>query len=96
MFNALSCRSEKKSIFKIGLLSNSMFNLAVFGSLVGQMFVIYVPFFQSIFQTEALGIYDLIWLLAITSSVFLFEETRKWCRNQKQDDDDIIGLETIV
>ncbi|CAH1764607.1 12511_t:CDS:10, partial [Entrophospora sp. SA101] len=91
MFNALSCRSEKKSIFKIGLLSNSMFNLAVFGSLVGQMFVIYVPFFQSIFQTEALTIYDLTWLFIITSSVFLFDEIRKWYRNQKQNEEDMIA-----
>ncbi|CAJ0862953.1 6368_t:CDS:1, partial [Entrophospora sp. SA101] len=78
------------------LLSNSMFNLAVFGSLVGQMFVIYVPFFQSIFQTEALTIYDLTWLFIITSSVFLFDEIRKWYRNQKQNEEDMIGLETIV
>jgi len=95
MFNALSCRSEKKSIFKIGFLSNSMFNLAVFLSLVGQLFVIYVPFFQAIFQTETLTIYDLIWLCIITSSVFLFDEIRKWYHNQKQDED-IISLETIV
>ena len=95
MFNALSCRSERKSIFKIGFLSNSMFNLAVFASLVGQLLVIYVPFFQKIFQTEALTIYDLIWLFIITSSVFLFDEIRKWYRNQKQDEE-VIDLEMMV
>ncbi|KAI8086463.1 PMR1-type calcium-transporting P-type ATPase [Halteromyces radiatus] len=59
MFNALACRSEKQSIFKIGLFSNRMFNLAVGGSILSQLFVIYLPFFQNIFQTDALSLYDL-------------------------------------
>ncbi|KAI9320925.1 PMR1-type calcium-transporting P-type ATPase [Dichotomocladium elegans] len=59
MFNALACRSARKSIFSIGFFSNKMFNLAVGGSILAQLLVIYLPFFQSIFQTEALSIYDL-------------------------------------
>ncbi|CAG8766875.1 2689_t:CDS:2, partial [Acaulospora morrowiae] len=68
MFNALSCRSEKKSIFKLGIFSNSMFNLAVTFSLIGQLLVIYVPFFQTIFQTEALGFEDICGLILLTST----------------------------
>ncbi|CAG5097947.1 Similar to Atp2c1: Calcium-transporting ATPase type 2C member 1 (Rattus norvegicus) [Cotesia congregata] len=43
MFNALSCRSQTKSIFSIGLLSNRMFLIAVTLSIVGQMLVVYFP-----------------------------------------------------
>ncbi|RHZ74086.1 hypothetical protein Glove_227g48 [Diversispora epigaea] len=87
MFNALSCRSEKKSIFELGIFSNSMFNLAVSFSLIGQLFVIYVPFFQSIFQTESLDFTDIVGLLLLTSTVFWIDEFRKHYHNQKQDDE---------
>ncbi|CAG8644536.1 2952_t:CDS:10 [Gigaspora margarita] len=88
MFNALSCRSEKKSIFKLGLFSNRMFNLAVAFSLIGQLLVIYLPFFQAVFQTEALGLDDLFGLIVITSSVFWIDEFRKHYHNQKQEEED--------
>lgn len=54
MFNALSCRSQTKSLFEVGLFSNKMFLVAVTLSLVGQMLVIYFPPLQKVFQTEAL------------------------------------------
>lgn len=80
MFNALTCRSEGKSVLKGDLkpLGNRMFNLAVGGSLLGQMAVIYLPPLQRIFQTEALGLWDLVRLLAIASSVFWVDEGRKF------------------
>lgn len=77
MFNALSCRHYSKSIFKIGL-TNQMFNFAVAGSLVGQLCAIYVPFFQSIFQTEALSLGDLLHLFILCSTVFIGDEIRKY------------------
>ncbi|KAK9688289.1 Cation transporter/ATPase, N-terminus [Popillia japonica] len=52
MWNALSCRSQTKSVFSIGLLSNKMFLIAVTLSVVGQLLVVYFPPLQSIFQTE--------------------------------------------
>lgn len=54
MWNALSCRSQTKSVFTIGLFTNKMFLVAVTLSVVGQMLVVYVPPLQTIFQTEAL------------------------------------------
>uniref|UniRef100_T1KI74 P-type Ca(2+) transporter n=1 Tax=Tetranychus urticae TaxID=32264 RepID=T1KI74_TETUR len=38
MFNALSCRSQIKSVFTIGLFSNKPFLFAVGGSIIGQIF----------------------------------------------------------
>lgn len=57
MFNALSCRSQEKSLLTIGLFSNRMFLWAVGGSLLGQLMVIYFAPLQEVFQTEALSIF---------------------------------------
>ena len=87
MFNALTCRSEGKSVLRgeIKLTGNRMFNFAVGGSLLGQMAVIYFPPLQRIFQTEGLGIKDLILLACITSTVFWVDEGRKyWKRRRRQ------------
>lgn len=77
MFNALACRHYSKSILKIGL-NNKMFNLAVAGSLLGQLCAIYVPFFQGIFQTEALYFSDLVHLVLLCSTVLIGDEIRKF------------------
>lgn len=84
MFNALSCRHATKSIFELGF-KNQMFNFAVLGSLLGQLCAIYIPFFQSIFQTEALYFSDLVFLTLLSSSVFLFDEGKKYIRRQRRD-----------
>jgi P-type Ca2+ transporter type 2C len=80
MFNALTCRSEGKSVLRgeLKLLGNKMFNYAVAGSLMGQACVIYLPWFQRIFQTEALSLWDLIKMAGIASSVFWVDEGRKY------------------
>jgi P-type Ca2+ transporter type 2C len=80
MFNALSCRSESKSVLQgeVGLFSNALFNWAVSLSLVGQLLVIYFPWLQEVFQTEALGFFDLVSLVMLASTVFWVDEGRKW------------------
>jgi Ca2+-transporting ATPase len=86
MFNALTCRSEGKSVLtgEIGLFSNKMFNYAVAGSLLGQLAVIYLPLLQAIFQTEALGFFDLVHLIAVASCVFWADEGRKFYHRWKR------------
>ncbi|KAL7750751.1 High affinity Ca2+/Mn2+ P-type ATPase-like protein [Sorochytrium milnesiophthora] len=78
MFNALSCRSQTKSIFSIGVLNNRMFNTAISLSLIGQLLVIYCAPFQRIFQTVPLSLGDVCKLLFLTSSVWWLDELRKW------------------
>lgn len=86
MFNALGCRSESKSILRgeVGLFSNMLFNWAVSLSLVGQLLVIYFPWLQEVFQTEALGFYDLVGLVLLCSTVFWADEARKWWKYGKK------------
>lgn len=78
MFNALSCRSQTKSVFQIGLFKNKMFLVAVSLSVVGQLLVIYCKYLQNIFQTEALTIKDLAFLVCLTSTVFIVSEVKKF------------------
>ncbi|EEH38099.1 calcium-transporting ATPase [Paracoccidioides lutzii Pb01] len=86
MFNALTCRSEAKSILRgeLPLFGNRMFNYAVFGSLVAQACVIYLPMLQGIFQTEAIGFWDLCILVCTSSTVFWVDEGRKFLAWQKR------------
>jgi len=84
MWNALNCRSESKSVLRgeVGLFSNTLFNWAVSLSLGGQILVIYFPWLQEVFQTEALGIFDLLGLIAWTSTVFWADEARKYWQSR--------------
>ncbi|EGR52701.1 Golgi complex Ca/Mn transporter-like protein [Trichoderma reesei QM6a] len=86
MFNALSCRSESKSVLRgeVGLFSNNLFNWAVSLSIVGQLLVIYLPWLQEVFQTEALGLGDLVRLVMLCSTVFLADELRKYLKYGKR------------
>lgn len=84
MFNALSSRSQTKSVFTIGLFTNRMFLYAVVGSIMGQLLVIYFPPLQKVFVTEALSLFDLIMLVALTSSVFFISEVKKWLQRKME------------
>uniref|UniRef100_A0A6U4FFK0 Calcium-transporting ATPase n=1 Tax=Phaeomonas parva TaxID=124430 RepID=A0A6U4FFK0_9STRA len=52
MVNAYCCRSDSKPFWELQPFNNRMFLVAVGLSILGQLAVIYVPFFQAIFQTE--------------------------------------------
>jgi P-type Ca2+ transporter type 2C len=86
MFNALTCRSEGKSVLfgEIKLFGNKMFNYAVAGSLMGQLCVIYLPFLQRVFQTEALRLTDLLGMIILASTVFWADEGRKYIEKRKR------------
>ncbi|XP_076989316.1 calcium-transporting ATPase type 2C member 2 [Tamandua tetradactyla] len=79
LFNALTCRSQTKLIFEIGFFRNRMFLYSILGSILGQLAVIYIPPLQRIFQTEALGALDLMFLTGLASSVFFLSELLKLC-----------------
>lgn len=86
MFNALTCRSEGKSVLfgEVGVFANKGFNAAVGASLVGQALVVYLPFLQRAFQTEGLGLGDWFLLFCVTSTVFWVDEGRKWLRRRRR------------
>ncbi len=80
MGNALATRSNTDSIFKIGLFSNRLMVVAVLVTFLLQMALIYVPFLQEFFSTEALSLTDLLIALATSSIVFVAVEISKQLR----------------
>ncbi len=76
--NGFACRTERESLFKVGLFSN-MWLVYAEAVGIGIMAVIsYVPFAQSIFKTGPLSALDWVILVVAAVSVFLGEEARKW------------------
>jgi Ca2+-transporting ATPase len=60
-----------------GLTQNRMLMITVAISFLSQLALVYVPFMQAIFQTEALPLDDLLLLLALAASSFVLHESRR-------------------
>jgi Ca2+-transporting ATPase len=71
MFFVFNCRSEKRSVFKINPFTNNKLILSVLLSIILQIIIIYTPFFQIIFETVPLNIFDWIKILVFSSSGLL-------------------------
>jgi Ca2+-transporting ATPase len=82
MGNALAIRSTHQSLLQIGLLSNKALLGSVLLTFVLQMMVIYLPPLQTVFQTTALPVSDLLICMALSSIVFLAVEGKKLVRKQ--------------
>jgi Ca2+-transporting ATPase len=67
LFHALNCRNLTTSLFKIGPFGNKKLIAANGASLLLQFAIIYIPFTQKIFKVNALGLLDVIVLIAISS-----------------------------
>ena len=55
-----------------------MYNYACGFCIIGQLLVVYAPYLQTIFKTEALGLGDVVFLLLLSSSVLWVDEGRKY------------------
>lgn len=76
-FNALNCRSTKKSVFTLGLFSNPWLSAAC-GFVIGlQVIMIYLPWMNTVFRTTPLGLEHWIITCAVGSSVFIVHEAYK-------------------
>ncbi len=78
MGNALAIRSERYSLWKIGLFSNLFLLLAVALTLGLQVAIIYLPLGQTLFHTTALSLGDLVLCLLLSTIVFWAVEGEKW------------------
>jgi Ca2+-transporting ATPase len=63
LIRAFTSRSEHYPLFKIGVFSNKWMNLAVLASMALIFAVIYIPFFNPIFETEPLTLVE--WRLVL-------------------------------
>ncbi len=78
MGHVMAIRSNRESLFKIGIFSNKPLLGALFLTVILQMIIIYVPFFNTIFKTQPLTIYELTITLVVSSVVFWAVEIEKW------------------
>jgi Ca2+-transporting ATPase len=83
--HALAVRSNRESLFKIGLRTNPMLLVAVVVTLLLQMMVVYLPPFQAFFETVPLTLADLAICLVASTVVFWAVELEKlWLRRTNQ------------
>ena len=75
--HVLAIRSEKESLFKVGLFSNKYLLGAVLLTFALQMATLYVPFLNPIFKTKPLSFQDLLLIVALSSVVFFAVEIEK-------------------
>ncbi len=68
IFNVFNCR------FKMFTLANKFLYIAIGLSLLLQLLVIYVPFFQGIFRTTALSGIDWLWILAVSCTIIIIDQ----------------------
>lgn len=78
MGHIMAIRSDRESLFKIGIFSNKPLLSALFLSVILQLTLIYSPFFNRIFKTQPLSIYELAITFATSSIVFWAVEIEKW------------------
>jgi len=67
LFHAFNCRSMRESLFKLKVLSNPQLVYATGLSFLLQMAVIYVPFLQPVFKTQAMSALDLGMIIVFSS-----------------------------
>ncbi|HEY8887402.1 MAG TPA: cation-transporting P-type ATPase, partial [Gallionella sp.] len=78
LVHVMAIRSEKESLFTIGLFSNRPMALAILVTFLLQMATIYVPALHPIFKTEALDVEELAVCLVTSCVVLLAVEFEKW------------------
>ena len=84
MGNALTTRSERESLFSIGLLSNKAMIGSVLLTFILQLGVIYLPFMNVAFNTVPLTITELAVSLGLSTVVFFSIELVKWIRRRME------------
>ncbi len=82
IFNVFNMRTLDKSAFSIGLFSNKWINIAFFSSIILQLAVIKVGWFQEIFGFGEISYLEFTILFLASSIVFWGGELYKYIRNR--------------
>ncbi len=76
--NSSMCRSERKSIFSMGLFTNRMLTVGVAVQILLMVAITYTPIGNAIFHTAALPFQFWLLMVPLMSAMFALEELRKW------------------
>ncbi|MFW5884407.1 MAG: cation-translocating P-type ATPase, partial [bacterium] len=77
LWRAFTARSDRHSLFSVGLGTNRWMLAAVASSLAFLLAIIYVPFVRPVFDTAALGVIDWLQLLPFTLAAAVAAEITK-------------------
>ena len=80
-----NCRTERQSVFKVGLFKNKQVNLGIIIEIIIIVCLVYLPPFQSVFHTTALNLSDWALLCAWPPLILFIEEIRKAIARRKID-----------
>ena len=80
--HALTVRSDTVSAFRLGVRPNPWIFAAVASAIAAQLAVVYVPFLQTVFDTETLTVPQLAIVLAASTLAFAAVEIDKWIRRR--------------
>jgi Ca2+-transporting ATPase len=78
MFNAFNWRSERYSIFSLGIFTNRSLIYAVLSTVILQLAAIYIPFLQMAFRTVPLSLSDWQMIIPLASSTLIVMEIAKF------------------
>jgi Ca2+-transporting ATPase len=81
--HVLAIRSERESLFQLGLLSNMPLLGAVALTFLLQLATIYIPSLNEIFETAPLSAMELSATITIAAVVFVAVEIEKWVRRRR-------------
>ncbi|WP_455219737.1 cation-translocating P-type ATPase, partial [Kaarinaea lacus] len=76
--HVMAIRSERESLFTIGVFSNFYLIGAILLTILLQLATIYLPFLQPIFKTQPLSLNELAICFALSSVIFVAVEIEKW------------------
>ncbi|MHA5189803.1 cation-transporting P-type ATPase [Oenococcus oeni] len=80
---AIDARTEKISVFKIGIFSNHHVDFGIFFEILLLIVLMYVPFLQNLFETAPLKPLEWLLLACVPLPMILLEEGRKaWVRKR--------------
>jgi len=82
MFNAFNWRSDKVSIFSLGIFTNRSLIYAVLSTVLLQLAAIYVPFMQTAFRTVPLSLSDWGLIIPLASTTLIAMEITKYLENR--------------
>ena len=75
---AFAARTDRASLRSIGVLSNRLLLWGILFELIFAAMLVYVPLFQAVFGTAALGPAELVFLLPFPFVVWGADEIRRW------------------
>jgi Ca2+-transporting ATPase len=82
LFHCLAIRSERDSLWRIGLFSNPALVAAIIVTVLAQVAVVYLPFFNTVFRTVPLSATQFAACFAIGSIVLVAVEIEKFARRR--------------